>query len=358
MAADKQQITEQLRQITPPNASEDIVSLGLVDNVAACDGIVAVRLALPAEAMSLKDALSEQIEQVVRGFAPETRQVTVNVIQAATPTPQDEARETNPLPNVKHIIAVGAGKGGVGKSTVAVNLAVGLAEMGRSVGLLDGDIYGPSMTTLLGLQEHSAAGTSQLLRPFNVHGIRAMTIGKLVEPDKALVWRGPMAHGAFRQLALQTDWGELDYLIVDLPPGTGDVPLTLAQMLPLTGAVIVCTPQVVAQDDAVRAVKMFEQLGIGVLGVVENMSYFIGDDGKEYDIFGKGGAAEMAKTLDLPLLGQLPINTALRANGDAGQPRRNFEAGDQLAEELMTFCRAVDERAAQAGDAQPTLSIS
>jgi ATP-binding protein involved in chromosome partitioning len=184
-----------------------------------------------------------------------------------------------------------------------------------------------------------------------------MTIGKLVDPEKALIWRGPMAHGAFQQLALQTEWGELDYLIVDLPPGTGDVPLTLAQLLPMSGAVIVCTPQRVAQDDAVRAVRMFEQMQIPVLGVVENMSYFIGDDGKEYDIFGRGGASEMANRLGLAMLGTVPINTAIRANGDAGDPRRNFEGGDALADELMTMCKRFVEAIESADTDRPTLNV-
>jgi len=219
---------------------------------------------------------------------------------------------------------VGAGKGGVGKSTVAVNLAVGLARRGHAVGLMDGDIYGPSMPTMLGLDSLETAVMGGMLQPFLVHGIKSMTIGKLVEPEKPLIWRGPMAHGAFKQLVEQTQWGELDYLIIDLPPGTGDVSLTMAQLLKLTGAVVVCTPQKVAQDDAIRAAKMYQQLGIEVLGVVENMSYFIGDDGKEYDIFGRGGAEHMAQRLGVPFLGAVPITMSLRENSDKGNPTANF----------------------------------
>ncbi len=245
------------------------------------------------------------------------------------PTPQSS---TKPLPDVKRIIAVGAGKGGVGKSTIAVNLAVGLARRGHAVGLMDGDIYGPSLPTMLGLDSLETAVLAGRLQPFYVHGVKAMTIGKLVEPEKPLIWRGPMAHGAFKQLAEQTQWGELDYLVIDLPPGTGDVSLTMAQTLQLTGAVIVCTPQKVAQDDAVRAARMFQQLGIPVLGVVENMSYFIGDpdrDGavKEYDLFGRGGAERMAQRLNLPFLGAVPITMALRRNSDEGNPTANFSGG-------------------------------
>lgn len=250
------------------------------------------------------------------------------------PSPQQQARASNPLPAVKHVVAVGAGKGGVGKSTVAVNLAIALARQGAAVGLLDGDIYGPSMPTMLGLRQHKPEVRGSTLIPFEVHGIKAMSIGALVEDEKPLIWRGPMAHGAFRQLATQTQWGQLDYLIVDLPPGTGDVPLTMAQLLPLTGAVVVCTPQRVAQDDARRALRMFQQLDIPVLGVVENMSYFIGDDGKEYDIFGKGGAEQMAQQMGVPFLGNVPINTRLRTNADAGDPIANFTTDDALARDL------------------------
>ncbi|MDP7348325.1 MAG: P-loop NTPase, partial [Phycisphaeraceae bacterium] len=181
------------------------------------------------------------------------------------------------------------------------------------------------------------------------------------EREKALVWRGPMAHGAFKQLAVQTDWGALDYLVIDLPPGTGDVPLTMSQLLPLTGAVVVCTPQRVAQDDARRAVRMFEQLNIPVLGVVENMSYFIGDDGKEYDIFGRGGAKAMADDMSLPLLGTIPINIAIRANSDAGNPSANFDdpaLADELNQMLKSVAGQVSVRAMSGQTMQPTISFT
>ncbi len=273
-----------------------------------------------------------------------------------------QAAQPAPLPGVKQIIAVGAGKGGVGKSTVSVNLAVGLARAGAKVGLLDGDIYGPSLPTMLGLTGQPAQAQGNVIQPFEVHGIRAMTLGALVEEEKPLIWRGPMAHGAFKQIATQTGWGELDYLIIDLPPGTGDVPLTMSQLLQMTGAVVVCTPQKVAQDDARRAVRMFQTLGVEVLGVVENMSYFIGDDGKEYDIFGKGGAETMAGQMDIPFLGTLPINTVLRHNCDTGDPTANFTGGDKLAEELdaltQAFVRRVEDFLASGGAQQPTISVT
>jgi ATP-binding protein involved in chromosome partitioning len=265
---------------------------------------------------------------------------------------------------VRSVIAVGAGKGGVGKSSVALNLAVGLARRGHAVGLLDGDIYGPSMPTMLGLTALDAVAHAGMLQPFVTHGIRCMTIGKLVDPEKPLIWRGPMAHGAFKQLTEQTNWGELDYLIIDLPPGTGDVSLTMAQLLTVSGAVIVCTPQRVAQDDAVRAAKMFQQLRIPVLGVVENMSYFVGDDGKSYDLFGRGGAEYMAQRLGVPFLGAIPITMSLRINSDKGDPTANFEGKDASGQRLV---KALDEMItrfenqvalAQVLTKAPTLNIS
>ncbi|MEM1183929.1 MAG: Mrp/NBP35 family ATP-binding protein [Planctomycetota bacterium] len=283
--------------------------------------------------------------------------------QSQAPTPQQNAEA---LPGVEHVIAVGAGKGGVGKSTIAVNLAVGLARKRLIAGLLDGDIYGPSLPTMLGLGSLDQAVLEGKLQPFNVHGIKSVTVGKLVEAEKPLIWRGPMAHGAFQQLTTRTAWGELDRLVIDLPPGTGDIPLTMAQSLRLSGAVIVCTPQKVAQDDARRAARMFEQLGVEILGVVENMSFFIGDDGKEYDIFGRGGAEQMAQAMGLPFLGSVPINTALRDNSDRGEPLRNFDpetaGGDALPRALETLVSNLEGQlnlaALRSGASRPTLTIS
>jgi ATP-binding protein involved in chromosome partitioning len=362
MGVTKEQVMDQLRKVNDPELHRDLVTLNMVKNVAVCDGVVKVKVELTTPACPMKD----QIQKDVRGAVERVPGVTeVHVEFSANvvaQSPQHRAATNNPLPAVKHIVAVGAGKGGVGKSTIAVNLAVGLARAGARVGLMDGDIYGPSLPTLLGL-DHLAAKVTEgnMIVPFEVHGIKSMTIGKLVERDKPLIWRGPMAHGAFRQLATQTEWGELDYLIIDLPPGTGDVPLTMSQLLPLTGAVVVCTPQKVAQDDARRAIGMFHQLDIPLLGVVENMSYFIGDDGKEYDIFGRGGAEMMAQGMGVPFLGAVPINMALRANSDAGDPTANFTGDGPLAMELETVVKnlagQISIHALSGALVQPTLSI-
>ncbi len=265
------------------------------------------------------------------------------------------------LPQVKNIIAVGAGKGGVGKSTIAANIAVGLQRSGAKVGLMDGDIYGPSMPTMLGLKGQTPQVEGNRIVPFHVHGIHAITIGALVEQDKPLIWRGPMAHGAFKQLLLDnTQWPELDYLIVDLPPGTGDVPLTLCQLLPLTGAVVVATPQQVALDDAIRAVRMFQQLRAPVLGIIENMSYFVGTDGSMNDIFGRGGAEKAAQRLGVPFLGELPMFTELRVNSDSGKPHANFEQNPKLRAALESIVKSLAGEVSKKNlqPAGPTLNIT
>jgi ATP-binding protein involved in chromosome partitioning len=363
MALTSKHLHDALRTVQDPDLGKDLVTLGMVKDVLQTGNDVKLVIELTTPACPMKDKIRGDIDAAVREKAVETGEPLGKLeieFTADVRTANERTREgANPLPMVKNIIAVGAGKGGVGKSTVSANLAVGLARFGAKVGLLDGDIYGPSVPTLLGLADIPTAARGNMLLPFEVHGIKAMTLGKLVEPEQALVWRGPMAHGAFKQLATQTDWGALDYLIIDLPPGTGDVPLTMSQLLPLTGAVVVCTPQRVAQDDARRAVRMFQQLGIPILGVVENMSHFVGDDGKEYDLFGRGGAQTMAQEMGLPYLGGMPIHMPLRANSDAGTPLRNWET-PALGRDIDALCqRLASQVSVQAlgGFVQPTLSV-
>jgi ATP-binding protein involved in chromosome partitioning len=369
MPLTSQQLHDALRTVHDPDLHKDIVALNMVKDarIKGDDAYVHVELTTPA--CPMKDRIRADIESAVRGKAEETgahiRSVHVEFTAApgGVRRPNEKVHDKdNPLPNVKHVIAVGAGKGGVGKSTVAVLAACGLARLGAKVGLLDGDIYGPSMPTMLGLEELPGGIRNNMLLPFEVHGIKAMTIGKLVDPEKALIWRGPMAHGAFKQLATQTEWGELDYLIVDLPPGTGDVPLTMAQLLPLSGAVVVCTPQKVAQDDARRAVRMFQQLGIEVLGVVENMSWFVCEHGSEYDIFGRGGAEHMAGAMNLPFLGAIPIVPQMRENCDSGEPLRNWQINPKISQLLDSICQNLAQQisiATLGGKyVQPTLTVS
>jgi ATP-binding protein involved in chromosome partitioning len=390
MPIDKDSLKVALTRVPDPRAGMDIVASGGVSKIAYCDGYASVRVAGGNLHDDQRAGMKQQITAAVRLHAQQSGVELAEVhVEFTDDPPQVVARPQpgppasaaaghRPIPvapppagsqalaGVRNIIAVGAGKGGVGKSTVALNLAVGLARAGHAVGLMDGDIYGPSMPTMLGLSSMDVNVRGSSIEPFHVHGVKVMTIGKLVDPEKPLIWRGPMAHGAFKQLVEQTNWGSLDYLIIDLPPGTGDVALTMAQLLKLTGAVVVCTPQKVAQDDAVRAARMFQQLGIDVLGVVENMSYFVGDDGKEYDIFGRGGAQMMAQRLGVPFLGALPINTALRENSDAGDPTSNFTdrsaRNAPLADALERFVKTTESQIALAslrvGARTPTLSIS
>ena len=229
----------------------------------------------------------------------------------------------------KSVIAVGSGKGGVGKSTIASGIAWGLHRAGCQVGLMDADVYGPSIPHLLGLSGRPEIDENRKIRPAVLDGLKMMSMGLLVAPGEAVVWRGPMLHGAITQMLRDTAWGALDYLIIDMPPGTGDIALTLSQILPLTGAVVVCTPQDVALLDAVKAITMFRRVNIPLLGMVENMSYFLcPDNGKRYDIFGTGGAQRKAAELSVPFLGELPINIQIRVNGDEGKVDANFTNGE------------------------------
>jgi ATP-binding protein involved in chromosome partitioning len=331
MGLDREQVMQALRTVKDPELYKDIVTLNMVKDVRVDGTHVHVNVELTTPACPLKDVIKKDVEAALRRAGAESVNIELSANTRGTPM----GEKKNVLPQVKNVIAVGAGKGGVGKSTVAVNLAVGLQRAGARVGLMDGDIYGPSMPTMLGIKGVPPMVRGSKIMPHHVHGIHAITIGSLVEPEKPLIWRGPMAHGAFKQLLLDnTEWPDLDYLVVDLPPGTGDVPLTLCQLLPLTGAVVVATPQQVALDDAVRAVRMFQQLGAPILGLVENMSYFVGPDGAEHDIFGRGGTERAAQRLGLPYLGAIPLFTELRVNSDAGTPGKNFDGNPKLRESL------------------------
>lgn len=259
-------------------------------------------------------------------------------------------RPTNTLPGVKHVIAVGAGKGGVGKSTVAVLAAYGLSRKGLRVGLLDGDVYGPSLPKLTGSEDRQLEIDAQgHVTPPDVSGVKLVSMGYLMSRETAVIWRGPMAQKYVKEMLDVTAWGELDYLFVDLPPGTGDIPLTLAQSIPLSGALIVCTPQDVALQDALRALRMYEKLGVEPLGIVENMSYYVCPHcGHRDEIFSHGGAKRAAAELGVPLLGTLPLNTAIRAHGDAGQPLAYFkDAEPAVIAALDDFVTRLAERLAE-----------
>ena len=350
----EQSVLDALRSVQEPEIFKDIVTLNMVKRVRVFEGNVSVDVELTSPAIPVREKVRSDITAALQKL-PGVEEIIVNMGVGKPAAPGAHApaaaapAQPSILPGVRHIIAVGAGKGGVGKSTIAVNLAVGLAMQGARVGLLDGDIYGPSIPTMTGLgPRQPELDAQQRIIPFLVGPvecpIRVMSIGFLVDPEKALIWRGPMAHGAIKQFLEQVDWGDLDYLVVDLPPGTGDIALTLAQLVPLTGAVIVATPQEVALSDARRAVRMFQQLGVPILGVVENMSYFVCQHGSQYDLFGRGGAQLMAQTMGLPFLGEVPIDMQLRINSDKGDPVGNFR---QTVASSRPLTRLVETLAAQ-----------
>jgi ATP-binding protein involved in chromosome partitioning len=355
MALTREQAIEALRTVQDPELFKDIVTLNMLKDVRIEGDVVHVHVELTTPACPLKETIKRDVENALKKIGASKVE-----LELSAKTRGQQARREG-LPQVKNIIAVGAGKGGVGKSTIAANLAVALQRDGAAVGLMDGDIYGPSMPTMLGLKGKAPQVRGNKILPFHVHGIHAVTIGALVEQEKPLIWRGPMAHGAFKQLLLDnTDWPELDYLIVDLPPGTGDVPLTLCQLLPLTGAVVVATPQQVALDDAIRAARMFQQLGAPILGLVENMSVFVAADGSEHDIFGRGGAEQTAQRLGVPFLGAVPMFTELRVNSDSGNPVANFTGNPRLAQSLEHLARALAGQVSvhNLQAAAPELSVS
>ncbi|MCC7479317.1 Mrp/NBP35 family ATP-binding protein [bacterium] len=258
------------------------------------------------------------------------------------------------LENVRHVIAVGSGKGGVGKSTVAVNLALALLQNGFKVGLLDADVYGPSVPLMLGINEQPYVNDNEKLVPPELYGMKVMSIGLLLAPDQAVIWRGPMIHGVMKQFLGDVDWGNLDYLIIDLPPGTGDAPLSISQALPLTSAIVVTTPQEVASSVAQKSIAMFQRMGIQVLGLIENMSYFICPSCEEqHDIFGRGGAQRIAEAHGLPVLGEIPLDTRMRQGGDTGHPVLLQHPRSELAEAFRVIAARLAEQVRASETARP-----
>lgn len=317
MSVTQEQVLGVLRTVQDPDLHKDIVTLGFVKNVRVEGEAVDFVIELTTPACPVRDEMKAEAEQKVAalpGVKVARAEMTANVRARGGFSRQE-------VPGIRNILAVGAGKGGVGKSTTAVNLAVALRQKGARVGLMDTDVYGPNIPQMLGITAQPDVTEDRKMIPPEAHGIKVISMGMLVPPDQPVIWRGPMLHGAVQQFMRDVAWGELDYLVVDLPPGTGDVSLSMAQSVPVAGAVVVTTPQGVSVSDVRKAVAMFRQLNIPVLGVIENMSWFECPHCHERtEIFGRGGGQKMATDLMIPFLGAVPIDTRVREGGDDGQP--------------------------------------
>ena len=342
-AVTKEQVLEQLKRVQGPGGSGDIVERGMVSEIFIADGKVMFSLSVPADQAErlepLRQAAEAAVKQIdgVKGTMVALTAEKKGGGQAATPAPQQTAPQTaNPqagggatkpgVPGIKQIIAVASGKGGVGKSTTSINLALGLASLGLKVGILDADIYGPSMPRLMGITGKPQQVSGRIIKPMEGHGLKVMSMGFLVEEETPMIWRGPMVISALTQMLREVEWGELDILVVDMPPGTGDAQLTMAQQVPLAGAVIVSTPQDLALIDARKGLNMFKRVDVPLLGIIENMSFFVCPDcGSQHDIFGHGGAQAEAERIGVPFLGAVPLHMAIRENSDAGTPVTVFD---------------------------------
>jgi ATP-binding protein involved in chromosome partitioning len=335
-------VLDALRTVQDPDLRRDLVTLGMIEDLKVDGESVSFTLVLTTSACPLKEQIEGDARRAVLGVAgvkDVAIRTTSRVRKAKDPTADRRA-----LPGVAQVIAVGAGKGGVGKSTVAVNLALALARTGARVGLLDGDIYGPNLPRMLGARKQPGVRDGRIV-PLDVHGMKFMSIGLMVEQGEAVVWRGPMLHGVIKQFLNDVDWGELDYLLVDLPPGTGDVQLSLIQMTVVAGAVVVTTPSLVAIEDGVKAINMFAKLNVPVLGVIENMSEFVCPDcGSHHAIFGSGTTEERALALGVPFLGGIPLHPSVRSGGDEGRPVVMSEPDSAYAQALARIAGALAQR--------------
>ena len=360
MSIDHQALLQALQTVIDPNTGRDFVSTKALRNLQVRGAEVAFEVELGYPAQSQIPALREALVRAARGVAGVGQ---VSVVLRSQITAHQVQRGVPLLPGVKNIIAVASGKGGVGKSTTAANLALALAAEGARVGILDADIYGPSQPTMMGVSGRPESHDGQTMEPLENHGVQVMSIGFLVEPDQAMIWRGPMATQALDQLLRQTAWKELDYLIVDMPPGTGDIQLSLSQRVPLTGAVIVTTPQDIALLDARKGVKMFEKVGVPILGVVENMAVHVCSNcGHVEHLFGADGGKRMAAEFGLDYLGALPLKLQIREQADSGCPTVVADPDGEVAGLYKEVARQVAVKVAQrARDFSskfPTITVS
>ncbi len=348
-------VRQLIGQHPDPETGRPLESTGQLGDVAVDDTTINATIGLSSHSAPIKTEVCDAIESKLVAQHPGCK-VNLNVIDHERPP----ARVGQIGLRAKSVIAVGSGKGGVGKSTVAASLALTLRRMGSKVGLMDADVYGPSIPHLLGLTGRPTVSDNKTIEPIQLTGPSAggdmpvMSMGFLVEPDQAVIWRGPMLHGSINQFLSDTDWGPLDYLIIDMPPGTGDVALTLSQAIPLAGSVVVCTPQEVALLDAIKAISMFRKVNIPILGMVENMSGFLcPDNGKTYDIFGRGGARERAEQTDVPFLGGLPIDIKLRTAGDEGRLAEVIESDEAARAPIDAIATALVRNLASRSAASP-----
>ena len=334
MQSDLDQIVKSLSKVVEPESGKDIVRLGLIRNFQISEKDIRYTIILKDPSSPFASLVEDLSISAIRDIVGEKISIHVEMdnemIELGDGLMADQAGKKALGKRVLNTIAVASGKGGVGKSTVSVNLAIALAREGYDVGLVDTDIYGPSIPTMFGLEEaRPKINESRQIIPIEKFGVKVLSIGFLVDQDQAVIWRGPMVSGATKQFLGETDWGDLDYLILDLPPGTGDIQLTIVQTVSLTGVIVVSTPQKVALADARKGVAMFEQVGVPILGLVENMAYFTPPDlpDRKYYLFGQGGARKLAEKLDIPVLAELPLDEALRVSCDIGQPLAASEDG-------------------------------
>jgi ATP-binding protein involved in chromosome partitioning len=333
----EENILQSLQLVKDPDLHRDIVTLGFVKNLRITGNDIKFDLQLTTPSCPVRDQFGVDCERAIRSNVESVGKIDITMTSSVVA--HVNTQKESILPGVKNTIAVASGKGGVGKSTVAVNLAVALALDGAKVGLVDADIYGPSIPLMFGINERPKVLNNKLI-PLEKYGVKVMSIGFLVDPMQAVIWRGPMASGAVKQFMGDVMWGDLDYLVFDLPPGTGDIQLTLVQTIPLTGAVIVTTPQDVSLADARKGLVMFNKVNVPVLGIVENMSYFIcGHCGQRENIFDSGGGSRIAKELGVPFLGEIPIHTGIRIGGDNGKPIVSGEPDGEHSQVLRRIAR-------------------
>ncbi|HEX5717675.1 MAG TPA: Mrp/NBP35 family ATP-binding protein [Thermoanaerobaculia bacterium] len=354
-------VWDALKGVKFPGMSRDIVSFGFVHSVKACAGSAVVDLQMATHNPAAAEKVKEEVERAVR-TVPEVQEVKVNMNVTKPPTREEAAQkaiaqDTSLIPEVRHVVAVASGKGGVGKSTVAANLAVKLGQLGYRVGLLDADIYGPSVPMMFGITDKPRVDGNRII-PFQKYGIKIMSLGFIMEADTPVIWRGPMVMRAIEQMLGDVEWRELDYLILDLPPGTGDAQLTVTQKVPLAGAVIVTTPQDVALIDARKGLAMFKKVNVPVIGIIENMSSFVCPHcGEATDIFKKGGGERTAGVLDTAYLGAIPLDPKIVLGGDAGVPIVVAEPDGPHADAFRVVAEAVVEEVARQSEMKPKLSI-